>query len=566
MMEMLFENALRGSVVLILALIAVGLGRRRSAAFRHRVLSAAVAAALAMPALMTVAPAWEWPGPAMDGTVGSTGLSVAFQAAEGPTASGSQRIDAAGAGLPGAGLRAVALAVWSAGFLAAAGSLATGFVRLGRITRRSRPLHDETWVRCGREIARRYGLSRAFRLLESRESSHLMTWGILHPRVVVPCGAGSWPETRVRAVLGHELAHLRRYDWPLQLLAECLSALYWFNPLVWIACRRLRAESERACDDAAICQDGGGSEYARHLVDLARTLYSRRAPSLAFAGPGVSAFERRVGAILDTRTDRRPVSRLALTAIAGGGLALGLLAAGCGSPRSASVQDPGPSAVIAGRVFDRTGALVPGVELKLYRSPVRSSPAQPIETAVISNEAGAFRFGGVAPGDYRLTAGLPGFRLGEQLIADLAAGEERETAFTLEVAGGSSDISVTALRPSGTALSRGARGAAGPPPPPPAQPVRIGGNVARGQLISRVDPEYPGDLRDQGVEGVVILEATIAADGTVQNIRALTGPSGLRQAARDAVAQWRYRPFMLNGVAVDTETTITVNFTLEDPD
>ena len=76
-------------------------------------------------------------------------------------------------------------------------------------------------------------------------------WGLLAPNVILlPADADSWGEDRLRAVLLHELAHIRRNDWESRLIAQIMCAVYWFNPLVWFAARRMQVEAERACDDS----------------------------------------------------------------------------------------------------------------------------------------------------------------------------------------------------------------------------------------------------------------------------------------------------------------------------
>lgn len=103
------------------------------------------------------------------------------------------------------------------------------------------------------------------------------------------------------------------------------------------------------------------------------------------------------------------------------------------------------------------------------------------------------------------------------------------------------------------------------PPPPgtnPQGPVRVSGNVVDGQILYRVDPDYPVEARQDRVQGVVILEATIGTDGTVGSLRVVSGPETLRQASIDAVSQWRYAPVMLNGQPVSVTTTVTVSFSL----
>ncbi|HZQ41777.1 MAG TPA: energy transducer TonB [Acidobacteriaceae bacterium] len=90
----------------------------------------------------------------------------------------------------------------------------------------------------------------------------------------------------------------------------------------------------------------------------------------------------------------------------------------------------------------------------------------------------------------------------------------------------------------------------------PSGAVRISGGVMAGQLISRVDPVYP----DTDAQGTVVLHAIIGPDGTVQQLSVISGPPPLVKAAVDAVRQWTYRPYLLNGDPVSVDTTVTVSF------
>ncbi len=104
---------------------------------------------------------------------------------------------------------------------------------------------------------------------------------------------------------------------------------------------------------------------------------------------------------------------------------------------------------------------------------------------------------------------------------------------------------------------------AGPAPPPSApKRIRVGGNVQMANLIRMVQPQYPPIAKAARIQGDVVLHAFISKDGVIEQLRYISGPPLLVQAAMDAVRQWRYRPTTLNGEPVEVETTITVHFTL----
>jgi protein TonB len=92
--------------------------------------------------------------------------------------------------------------------------------------------------------------------------------------------------------------------------------------------------------------------------------------------------------------------------------------------------------------------------------------------------------------------------------------------------------------------------------------MSISAGVAGGLLIQKTSPVYPQIAREARVSGTVVIQATISKSGTIENLRAVSGPTMLRQSALDAVKTWRYRPYMLDGEPVDVETTVSVNFTL----
>jgi TonB family protein len=98
---------------------------------------------------------------------------------------------------------------------------------------------------------------------------------------------------------------------------------------------------------------------------------------------------------------------------------------------------------------------------------------------------------------------------------------------------------------------------------PASRPVAVGGAVMDSRVVQRVPPVYPANARAAGIQGTVQLSVTIGPDGRVQDVQTLSGPALLTQAATQAVAQWVYQPFLLNGQPVSVRTTANVNFALE---
>jgi protein TonB len=143
-------------------------------------------------------------------------------------------------------------------------------------------------------------------------------------------------------------------------------------------------------------------------------------------------------------------------------------------------------------------------------------------------------------------------------------------------AGSDSSRSILGLGPAnGTGgepnILRGLGDTSGPPPPqpepapvpPPRRPIVVSQGVQLALLVHRVEPIYPSFARQAHREGTVELRATISSDGAVKDVQVLSGDPVLAQAARDAVAQWRFRPTMLNGVAVEVITFVTVKFHMD---
>jgi protein TonB len=94
------------------------------------------------------------------------------------------------------------------------------------------------------------------------------------------------------------------------------------------------------------------------------------------------------------------------------------------------------------------------------------------------------------------------------------------------------------------------------------QRVRVSSGVSTGMLVRRVQPNYPPLARQARIQGVVVLQAQISKDGNIENLQLISGHPMLAPAAIEAVKQWKYKPYLLNGEPVEVETQVQVNFTL----
>jgi beta-lactamase regulating signal transducer with metallopeptidase domain len=322
------DAAVRGTLVLLAALAATGLMRRSSASARHLVWLAALAALLLLPLARSFVPEWRvLPLPTVP-------VSSAPALASAPASidhSSESAVSSASAPASTAAVPAqrwwvsmdwvrLALMVWAAGVLLFGLRLAYGVARIRWIERRATELTDDEWVTLTDGLARRLRLGRIVRLLREPAATVPMTWGVFHPVVLLPAESDGWGAERRRVVLAHELAHVGRWDAATQWIAHVALVVFWFNPLVWVAARKLREEREHACDDAVLAIGTRAADYADHLLDIVRKLGSSSGPTPALAMARRSQFEGRLLAILDNAVRRNGVSRTAGLATAAAAL------------------------------------------------------------------------------------------------------------------------------------------------------------------------------------------------------------------------------------------------------
>jgi beta-lactamase regulating signal transducer with metallopeptidase domain len=211
-------------------------------------------------------------------------------------------------------------ALWTVGVLLVLGRLVLGTIRVNTLARAAERVTSPDMLALLQRTASRLRIARPVTLLRGDRLDVPITWGVVYPVVLLPADSEEWPEERRRVVLVHELAHVKRLDAVTQLLAQLAIAIFWFDPLVWLAARRMRAEREHACDDFVLRDGTRASLYARELLDMVRRLGRRRADvaAPAFAALAMARrteFEGRMLAILDPDVERRTLGRAAAAAL-----------------------------------------------------------------------------------------------------------------------------------------------------------------------------------------------------------------------------------------------------------
>ena len=314
----LVESCLRASVVLGAAWALTSLMPRAAASTRHFVWSCAIAGSIVAAGIGITGPRWSVPVPAAfvaATPVADTGLAGRARApiddAAGParddvdalpasssaaaaTAKPSRRMDSA----------ALAIVAWAVGASLVLAYALAGVAAALLIRRSATPLRAP-WVDEARVLAEALEVPGSIEVVESKAVATPLVCGLWRPMIVLPSSAAHWSDQRRRVVVLHELAHIKRRDCLTQAIAQIVCAAYWFNPLAWLAARRLRAERERACDDFVLAAGADGPDYAAHLLDIAQNMKGSRirtAAGLAMARP--SQLEGRLLAILDPAVRR----------------------------------------------------------------------------------------------------------------------------------------------------------------------------------------------------------------------------------------------------------------------
>jgi len=286
----------KATIILLIGLTIVMMTRRVRASVRHLLLAATLAAVLVLPLIVWAAPEVIIGVPtAQASEVTDLRPDAPSVALTTPTITSlpSRATESAPWSLPS--WMTIIRTVWLAGAFLLLAQLAVDLRRLYGIRRNG--LHWLERRELVQSLASECGIRRKVEVLLHEGISGPITCGIWRPAILLPVEARAWNEADLRRALVHELEHVRRGDWAIQLAARVTCTLYWFHPLVWVALRWLSLEAERAADDGVV-QSAEHTEYAEQLVSLAGRL-SKARTQLAPGMANRSDLSARVSALLD---------------------------------------------------------------------------------------------------------------------------------------------------------------------------------------------------------------------------------------------------------------------------
>lgn len=416
-----------------------------------------------------------------------------------------------------------------------------------------------------------------FEDLQSRMGAHArlvacpvvqpFTFGRRAPVVVVPERFPREPEPVQRAVLAHELSHVRRGDWLHAIVEDVLCVLLWFHPGVWWAVRELRLAREEIVDREAARIVGSRRVYMRTLLDFADRRDEHALRAITFFRQRQLA--RRIAAL------SKEVSMSTRHLVLSGMAAAFLLTMAVHAAQAAfpMITDPPRTTTVPPQDVSQPSAL----EQQAYQVPKDAPPPRKVGNVPLPYPEDIQRSISSAVFGVRLVIDVDGSVAEARILTRKIAGPptppeqladavERLSASTLRTVR-QWTFEPPAKAPLATTIAvsydAAAKAKEAPPPPPPPPPPGAG-SVTRPVPINQPNPVYTADALTAGIQGVVVVAVTVASDGSVKDARIVKSVSALDQAALDAVRKWTFRPGTRDGEPVDVTVDIAMEFRLRD--
>jgi len=417
----------------------------------------------------------------------------------------------------------------------------------GTCLREALPVNDGWRVRLGL-LAADMGLRRAPRLLSSAVVDTPLVLGWLKPVILVPAAVFTGlDQILLEAVLVHELAHIRRWDFLVNLLQSFAEVLLFFHPAVWWVSRQIRREREHCCDDAAVRRCGDPLIYASALAALEAlripTLHSIRLAPAAKGGFLMLRIRRLLAQ--DPAPAVVPAALPLLSAITLV-LTLGIVSSQLYAQSVAAGKNPVPEVAFS--------------EVKVKIQP--PAPAYPADAKIQGIQ-------GTVVVEFVLGA------KGAPLWAKAIEGPEalRKTAEDYLLQWRFQPVRVNGKAvPARTRISMPFRLREQAPEASttaPGQPMPVQGDEAVSVPFAQIrvvhqpaPPPYPEIAREKRIQGVVVVEITLDKDGKPKHVKAVSGPDELKAVAEDYAGAWAFEPVKVDGQAVAARFTLTMPFKL----
>jgi TonB family protein len=505
------------------------------------------------------------------------------------------------ADVPGAAISGLAALVpwlaplWIAGVWVFYLRQIAGWVSVCRLRRRGVCSAPERWQQELTRLSARLRVSRPIALLESCMADAPMVLGHFRPLILVPVGVlAGLPAEQVKAILLHELAHIRRCDYLVNVLQRGVEGLLFYHPAVWWISRVIRTERENCCDDVVVGVSGNAHEYAVALAALEQKRWSGCEPAVAATG---GSLVKRIRRLLYPKGPSGAWTLLVACAVFLVTAAAALSAwpaQGNSASSAAQVSDTETSRYdkwLNEDVVYIISDAERGAFLKLTTDEEREHFIEQFwqrrnpTPGAHENPFKEEHYRRIAYANEHFATGVPGWKTDrghvyiiygppDEIESHPIAGQgttvPREEWLYRHIERVGNDIVFRFTDP----LLNGEYRLFNPLQSPKSSPenqtaqvpgrVRVGAKVQEQNLITKVDPIYPPLAMLSRIQGVVRLTVVIDKDGRVSNMELVNGHPLLVAAAKDAVRQWVYRPTLLNGEPVEVVTQVDVNFLLSE--